>query len=56
MPSEKFLVSPKPSNFFEKNPAVDVPISSQTKNKSVLVDDQGTEGKEAKDSGCFSKL
>ncbi|PGH18130.1 hypothetical protein AJ79_00758 [Helicocarpus griseus UAMH5409] len=39
MPAEKMLVSLKPVNFFTGNPAVDVPVSTQEKNKSVLVDD-----------------
>jgi primary-amine oxidase len=37
MPSEKMLVSLKPINFFTRNPAIDVPISNQGDNKSVLV-------------------
>ncbi|KAK2738960.1 hypothetical protein FQN57_006754 [Myotisia sp. PD_48] len=39
MPCEKLLVSLKPINFFTKNPALDAQISTQEKNKSVLVDD-----------------
>ncbi|KAL1952483.1 hypothetical protein VTO42DRAFT_5280 [Malbranchea cinnamomea] len=38
MPAEKMLVSLKPVNFFERNPGLDVPISTQERNKSVLVD------------------
>jgi primary-amine oxidase len=37
MPAEKMLVSLKPINFFETNPAIDVAISNQKDNKSVLV-------------------
>ena len=37
MPVEKMMVSLKPINFFTRNPALDVPISNQTDNKSVLV-------------------
>ncbi|KAJ5832084.1 hypothetical protein N7474_000395 [Penicillium riverlandense] len=37
MPSEKLLVSLKPVNFFTRNPALDVPISSQAENQSVLM-------------------
>ncbi len=35
MPSEKMLVGLKPLNFFERNPALDLPISNQEQNKSV---------------------
>ncbi|TVY45087.1 Copper amine oxidase [Lachnellula subtilissima] len=38
MPTEKMMVSLKPVNFFERNPAMDVAISTQAANKSVLVD------------------
>ncbi|GFF39116.1 copper amine oxidase 1 [Aspergillus udagawae] len=40
MPAEKMTVSLKPVNFFWRNPALDVPVSSQEDNKSVLVQDQ----------------
>ncbi|KAI8648981.1 Amine oxidase [Fusarium keratoplasticum] len=36
MPIEKISVHLKPSGFFEKNPALDVPASSQSVNKSTL--------------------
>ncbi|KAK3331265.1 copper amine oxidase [Apodospora peruviana] len=54
MPCEKMSVGLKSVNFFERNPALDVPISTQEKNLSVLVIDgsesgDGQEGKE--DSG-----
>ena len=39
MPVEITTISLKPSDFFTKNPAIDVPRSSQTANKSVLYDD-----------------
>ncbi|KAF9886316.1 hypothetical protein FE257_011575 [Aspergillus nanangensis] len=39
MPVDKMTVSLKPVNFFWRNPALDVPISSQGENKSVLVKD-----------------
>jgi primary-amine oxidase len=39
MPSEKMLVGLKPVNFFTGNPGLDVAVSTQEKNKSVLVDD-----------------
>ncbi|KAK4216807.1 copper amine oxidase [Rhypophila decipiens] len=38
MPCEKMSVSLKPVNFFESNPAMDVPISTQERNCSVLVE------------------
>ncbi|KAF6795054.1 copper amine oxidase [Colletotrichum sojae] len=37
MPCEKMVVGLKPINFFRNNPALDVPISTQEKNRSVLV-------------------
>lgn len=39
MPVEKMMVSLKPVNFFTRNPAIDVAISNQSANKSVLVED-----------------
>jgi len=40
MPCEIIKVSLKPANFFDKNPALDVPPSSQEFNKSNLVSEQ----------------
>ncbi|KAF2123231.1 copper amine oxidase [Lophiotrema nucula] len=37
MPAEKMVVGLKPFNFFNGNPGLDVPISTQEKNQSVLV-------------------
>ncbi|KAL4881325.1 copper amine oxidase [Aspergillus karnatakaensis] len=37
MPVEKMMVTLKPVNFFTRNPALDVSISNQRDNKSVLV-------------------
>ena len=37
MPSEKMTVMLKPVNFFARNPAIDVQLSSQEVNRSVLV-------------------
>lgn len=37
MPCEKMAVGLKPVNFFDRNPGLDVPISTQETNKSVLV-------------------
>jgi primary-amine oxidase len=43
MPCEILKVSLKPVNFFERNPALDVPPSEQRLNKSVLVAAKGGE-------------
>jgi primary-amine oxidase len=40
MPVEKMMVSLKPINFFTRNPALDVAISSQADSQSVLVSDE----------------
>jgi primary-amine oxidase len=37
MPSETMVVGLKPVNFFTGNPALDVPVSTQDRNKSLLV-------------------
>jgi primary-amine oxidase len=37
MPCEKMVVGLKPVNFFTANPAIDVAVSTQERNKSVLV-------------------
>lgn len=39
MPCEKMVVGLKPVNFFDRSPALDVAISSQENNQSVLVED-----------------
>ena len=49
MPCEKMVVGLKPVNFFERNPALDVPMSTQERNRSVLVVGDGGGGCEA---GC----
>lgn len=41
MPAEKMLASLRPVNFFERNPALDVAISTQEWNRTVL--DEGCE-------------
>lgn len=41
MPCEKMSVGLKPVNFFERNPALDVPVSTQERNRSVLVEGCG---------------
>lgn len=41
MPAEKMGVTLKPVNFFTRNPALDVPISRQEVNRSVLVGGDG---------------
>lgn len=43
MPCEKMMVGLKPVNFFDGNPALDVQVSTQEKNKSVLVGEKGPE-------------
>ncbi|KAK7211727.1 hypothetical protein V2G26_018905 [Clonostachys chloroleuca] len=50
MPSEKLMVGLKPVNFFSGNPGLDVAVSTQAKNKSVLY-----HGEDA-GSCCQSKL
>ncbi|EPS38160.1 hypothetical protein H072_8063 [Dactylellina haptotyla CBS 200.50] len=40
MPVEVHQVSLKPADFFERNPAIDVPASTQLVNKSVLYDEK----------------
>lgn len=49
MPSEKMVVGLKPVNFFESNPGLDVAVSTQEQNKSVLVD-----GEQAASPSCAS--
>lgn len=39
MPSEKMVVGLKPVNFFTGNPSLDVAVSTQEHNKSILVDE-----------------
>ncbi|KAJ5180674.1 hypothetical protein N7492_003884 [Penicillium capsulatum] len=41
MPAEKMVVGLKPVNFFTGNPALDVPVSRQEENRSVLVGEVG---------------
>ena len=45
MPNEKLLVGLKPVNFFSGNPGLDVAVSSQEVNKSVLYTSNKDEGK-----------
>ncbi len=42
MPCEVMRVSMKPSHFFTKNPALDMPASAQTTNQSTSVNENGT--------------
>ncbi|EMC95625.1 hypothetical protein BAUCODRAFT_576846 [Baudoinia panamericana UAMH 10762] len=44
MPCEVIKVALKPVNFFERNPAIDVPPSSQEFNKSTLLSEQHQQG------------
>jgi primary-amine oxidase len=43
MPVETMRVTFRPANFFDRNPAIDVPPSVQGFNKSVLVEPNGTQ-------------
>jgi primary-amine oxidase len=43
MPSEKMTVGLKPVNFFLQNPALDVAPSTQQRNKSVQVEENGSD-------------
>ncbi|KAF2713495.1 copper amine oxidase [Pleomassaria siparia CBS 279.74] len=43
MPCEKMVVGLKPVNFFDRNPALDVHVSTQERNKSVLVGEMDSE-------------
>ena len=62
MPCEIIKVSLKPANFFEKNPALDVPPSNQEFNRSTLITEQHKQPSvEARVNGkseicCTSKL
>lgn len=51
MPSEKMMVGLKPVNFFSGNPGLDVAVSTQDKNKSVLFNEEKTD-----DACCHSRL
>jgi primary-amine oxidase len=44
MPCEVIKVAFKPVNFFSRNPAIDVPPSSQQFNKSVLLSEAHHQG------------
>jgi len=52
MPCEKMTVGLKPVNFFTANPAMDVAVSTQERNRSVLVVDAGGEGTAAVNGHC----
>ncbi|KAL4778541.1 copper amine oxidase [Aspergillus varians] len=41
MPMDRMVVGLKPVNFFTANPALDVPVSEQERNRSVLVGEEG---------------
>jgi len=57
MPCEVLKVALKPVNFFDRNPAIDVPPSTQSFNKSILLSEQhqqpANEAKVGAD-GCVS--
>lgn len=44
MPCEIIKVAMKPVNFFDRNPAIDVPPSTQEFNKSTLVSEAHQQG------------
>jgi len=44
MPCEIIKVALKPVNFFERNPAIDVPPSTQAFNKSTLISEAHQQG------------
>lgn len=46
MPCEIIKVAFKPVNFFDKNPAIDVPPSTQEFNKSTLLSDEAVQHKQ----------
>lgn len=56
MPVEILKIHMKPVNFFDKNPALDVPPSTQTFNKSTLLSEQhhqpAVEAKVGQDGSC----
>ncbi|KAF2213612.1 hypothetical protein CERZMDRAFT_120834 [Cercospora zeae-maydis SCOH1-5] len=52
MPCEVIKVAFKPVNFFDKNPALDVPPSSQDFNKSVLLSDNASKAVAQPDACC----
>ncbi|KAK1597067.1 copper amine oxidase [Colletotrichum navitas] len=52
MPVEILKVHLKPVNFFDKNPALDVPPSQQSFNKSTLVESRKDVGGGGDDDGC----
>lgn len=52
MPCEMLRVSLKPVNFFDKNPSLDVPPSTQTVNKSVLENGQHQHVSGGLQQGC----
>ncbi|PPJ59462.1 hypothetical protein CBER1_02401 [Cercospora berteroae] len=51
MPCEVIKVAFKPVNFFDKNPAIDVPPSTQDSNKSVVLSDNASKT-EAQSNAC----
>lgn len=56
MPSEKIIVGLKPVNFFSGNPSLDVAVSTQDKNKSVLVKDDDEAEAETEINCCQARL
>ena len=52
MPCETIKVAFKPVNFFDKNPALDVPPSTQAFNKSVLLSGEESDENKAAAACC----
>ncbi|KAI1049589.1 hypothetical protein LB505_008095 [Fusarium chuoi] len=52
MPAEAITVALKPADFFDRNPALDVPPSTQAVNKSVLVPANGVSNGEEREVCC----
>ncbi|KAL5591246.1 hypothetical protein FOVSG1_010135 [Fusarium oxysporum f. sp. vasinfectum] len=52
MPAEAITVALKPADFFDRNPALDVPPSTQAVNKSVLVPANGVSNGDEREVCC----
>ena len=55
MPVERVSVQLKPAGFFEKNPAIDVPASSQASNQSDLHENASGSGQKGTGSCCSKR-
>ena len=56
MPNEKLVVGLKPVNFFGGNPGLDVAVSTQERNRSVLVTGEEGSGLGSGNGVCCSRL